>query len=140
VALLLVGAEHHEGRAEHVDAEAVVLPAGGHRGLGELLVEHDPLDDREPAAAVLHRPRRRHEAVLAEQLAPLGSPRVPLLRREPAHPLPVGGQVLGQEGLDLLPVGLGFGGVGRVHARPSVGGPGPHAGSRSARHGGRPGL
>jgi hypothetical protein len=44
VALLLVGAPHDDGVADHADAEAVVARLGRHVGLGELLGEHHLLD------------------------------------------------------------------------------------------------
>ena len=92
---------------------------GGHAGPGELLGEDHLLERGEPAAAVLRaattRPGSRGR----------GSVVAPLRRRTPRPrpggraPMPFqsGGQVLGEEGLDLLPVRLGLGRVGGIHRR-----------------------
>ena len=68
-ALLLVGAEVHDRRAEQAladDADAA-RPAGAR----VLLVEDHLLDERRAAAAVLGRPAEADPAVAAELLLPL---------------------------------------------------------------------
>ena len=114
--LLLVGAPLQQRVAEHLDAEDIVRPAGGHAGLGELLGDDHLLERRQPGAAVLGRPPRREvagprTASCATRLTNVAE----LVALERADATPVGGQLLGQEGLDLLAVGLGIGGVGRAH-------------------------
>ena len=52
---------------------------------------------------------------VVERAPPLEREVVDLVAVERADALPAGGQVLGEERLDLLAVGLGFGGVGRLH-------------------------
>ena len=115
VGLLLVGPPHLEGVAEHLDAEDVVEPAGRHAGLGQLLGEDHLLQRRQPRAAVLLRPAGRQVAVLVEGVAPLADEPLQLLALELADALPARREVLGEEGLDLLAVGLALGRVGGLH-------------------------
>ena len=104
------------GGADHADAEAVVRDALGHAGPGELLVDDHLLDLAQPGAAVLAGPCHgeqlvgrpgsvRHDSTKASRSSRLERPQT----------LPAGGQVLGQERLDLRAVVLRFIAVGRVH-------------------------
>ena len=106
---LFLGAHHHDRGADHGHTHAVVGPAGGYPGPGELLVEHHPLDGGQPAAAVLLRPGGCHQPVGTQELAPLGNEPGALVLGQAAQALPSRRQVLGQERLDLLPVLLGLG-------------------------------
>ena len=115
--LLLVGAPLQQRVAEHLDAEHVVRAAGRHAGLGELLAEDHLLERRQPGAAVLDRPARGEVAALVQRRAPLGDELGQLVAVELPDAAPVGRQLLGEERLDLLAVGLGLGGVGRLHGR-----------------------
>ena len=116
VRLLLVGADGEDGVADHLDAERVVGAARGGAGLLELLGEDDGLELAQAAAAVLARPRRGQVALLGQQ-GPPGGVEVGDggLVGEGADAGPCGREVLGQEGLDLLAVRLGLGGIGGLH-------------------------
>ena len=110
VPLLLLGAPHEQRVAEHLDAEHVVGPAGRHAGLGELLGDDHLLERRQPAAAVLDRPARaRGTRPRTARRATTRRTRRP--RRPRAVPMPPQspGQLLGEERLHLLAVGLGLG-------------------------------
>ena len=115
VALLGLGAALDDGVADHRDAEAVVVAADGDPRLRELLGHDDALDLAEPGAAVLGRPRHRQQLVLRQQGPPFLHELVAGVFVERSHAAPVGWQVLGQEGLDLLAVVLGLFGVGGIH-------------------------
>jgi hypothetical protein len=114
LALLLLGAHDHEGRADHAEPESVVGAAARRAYLCELFVEHHALDGGEPTTAVLLAPRRCQLAAAAELLAPLGHERVPTLLRKSDHTGPPSGEVVGEELPDLGPEYLGFGGIAGI--------------------------
>ena len=120
VALLLLVAPHEEQRvAEHLDTEDVVRAAGRHPRSGELLGEDDLLEGRESGTAELDRPAGCQIAGFEERLPPLGHELLDGAPLEGSDTRPVRREFLGEEGLDLLAVGLGGGFVGGAH-RPSV--------------------
>ena len=116
VLLLLVGAPHEERVAEHLDAECVVRPTGRDARPRELLGEDDLLGGAQAATAVLDRPAGSQEVRFVEGVAPrsdeFGEPVAP----ECSGALPVRRELLGEERLDLLAIGLGVCAVGRLHA------------------------
>jgi hypothetical protein len=124
VRLLLGGAPLQDGVADHLDAEHVVVAADGHARLVELLDQHDLLEGGEPGAAELGGPRRGEQPVVGQGRAPLLAERLGLGGGQRTDALPPGRQVLGEERLHLLAVGLGFGGVGGFHPAEGSGPPG----------------
>ena len=118
-ALLLVGPPLEHRVADHLDAEHVVAGAGRARRpwsnssaritCSSALRPPPPYSVGQPSAS---RP------LLVERRAPLDGERSASLAFGSAPmPFQSAGQVLGEERLDLLAVGLGLGAVGRLHAR-----------------------
>ena len=98
-------------RDDRLDAGHDEAPGGAVRVLRHAHYDREHAPDQ-PGAAVW--PRHPAEDV-AERVAPLLRERLRLLPVEGAGALPAGGQVLGEEGLHLLPVRVGFGRVRGVH-------------------------
>ena len=114
--LLLLGAPLQHGRADERVAEEVA--AQRRAGPGELLVQHDLLQEGQPLAPVLGRPAGADPAAREELGGPLVVERLALVGRhgEPRF-APALGKVVLQPCGDLGPELLGFGRVGEVHAR-----------------------
>ena len=115
--LLLIGAEHHQGRAEQLLAEEP--GAARTAGAGVLLVEDHLLRQRQIAAAVLLRPADPHPAARGQlalpgaahlQFVPLTEVVAAAERGELAH------QVLGQPCADLAAKCLVLGRESELHA------------------------
>ena len=91
------------------------VPSRRHAGTGELLGEDHLLERTQPGAAVLDRPTGGEIVRLVQVLRHSVRNSIDRLALEGTGALPVGRQLLGEEGLHLLAVGLGIGGVGRLH-------------------------
>jgi hypothetical protein len=115
VALLLLGTPLDDRVADHLDAEHVVGPTAWDAGLLELLGQDHVFERREVRAAVLLGPGDTEVVVLVQRAAPVLGELVGGVVVEGTDPLPVRRQVLGQEGLHLLPVHLGLGRIMHVH-------------------------
>ncbi len=113
--LLLLGAPVDQRVAHHLDAEGVVGATRGNPGPGELLGDDHDLEGRQPGSSVLGGPAEGEQLVVAQDLAPFEPEGAAVFEGQRADALPLRREVFGEEGLDLLAVGLGFGGIGRVH-------------------------
>ena len=117
VTLLGFGTALDDDVADHPDAEYVVVVADRDPSPRELLSQNDSFHLAESGAAVGDRPRHGQQLILRQQRPPLLDELFASLLVERSHPAPVDGQVLCQEGLDLLAVDLGLVGVGGIHRR-----------------------
>src|SRR5581483_3991948 len=105
---------------------------------------HHLFERGEPPAAVLGGPRRGQVAVLVQGRAPFSVELDDLVMTQGPYAGPSCGQVLAEEGPDLLAVGLGGRGITRIHpatvplCRPSQRGGARRRSGRGDAHKGRP--
>ena len=114
-ALLFVSAPMQQGVAEHLNTEDIVRPSRRYPSLGELFGDDHLLERRQPGAPVLGGPTRRQVSGREQRGTPFSHEGGEFVAIEGTDSTPLGGQFLGEKGLDLFAVGLGIGGVGGAH-------------------------
>ena len=112
----LLGAPSEQRVADHLDAHGVAGGAERHHGSRALLDQHDLLELRPAAAAVLGGPREAEQAVLVERAPPAADERGRLFGRERADARPVVGQLPGEERPHLGAERLGLGTRAEIHS------------------------